>query len=69
MLRDLDIPHRTVPVPAETESDSNTDTRDITKQSTAPKWHLRNTSAMAFAYCFTAKAVAPQVYRANFAIA
>ena len=25
MRRDLDIPHRTVPVPAETEFDSNTD--------------------------------------------
>ena len=70
MRRDLDIPHWTVPVPAETESDRNTQSRQVTQSHNRPHqvWHVRNNISDAFAECLSVPTAAQEDYRANVAL-
>ena len=70
MRRDLDIPHWTVPVPAETESDRNTQSRQVTESHNRPLqvWHVRGNISDAFTECLSVATAAQEVYRANVAL-
>ena len=69
MRRDLDIPHWTVPVPAETESDSNTHSKQVLSvtQQAAPSMACTSTISDAFGTCLSFATAAQGDYRANVA--
>ena len=71
MRRDPDIPHWTVPVPPETEYDSNTliESDDSVTYAAATDGHARLNRSDAFAACLRVSTVAPSDYRANLVLA
>ena len=70
MRRDLNIPHWTVPVPAETESDRNTQSRQVTESHNRlhQALQIRGNISDAFTECLSVATAAQEVYRANVAL-